>query len=116
MKNITKSILKIILTILITIILIIFVLYSRIIFQEWNPVPVWIGIFKLEFFDVNYVLIDDKKYLAKNNVLELFLEENNYKMNEKMWAWVFVEDSEWNKLTLITKKFTRKYDVYKIVE
>lgn len=89
-------------------------LFYKIIFQEWNPLPMLKGIVKLEVLNSNYVKIWDNKYIAQNNTMDRFIEEKWYTLKDQMWGGYFLENEDLDNIILTKRMFTKKYNIYEL--
>ncbi len=90
----------------------ILIIQKNVIFQEGNPIPVVIGILKLELTSNDLVEISENKYIVKNDLKEYIkLKENQgYEYVEQLGSgYVFVKEEK--SYISQTKQYTRRYRI-----
>lgn len=121
MLRINKK-LKITVLIIIAIIVIPFSFYSKVIFQEGNPIPLFKAIIKLNITSQDIIKLDlnEKKYLTKSKndqeVLKNNLEHDNYRFIEQLGSGYLFRNNNFDILIVTRKQYSRFYSIWSIGE
>lgn len=99
-----------------------FSLYSKVIFQEGNPFPLFKAIVKLNITSQDIIKLDlnKEKYLSKNKNGQYFLEdklkESNYHFIEQMGSGYLFRNDNFDILIVTRRQYSRFYSIWTIGE
>ena len=122
MPKINKKRVFVCLGILLAIFVLAFLLYSPIIFQEGNPMPLVNGIMRLNFTQDKIVKLDINKelYLTKSNGgqenIKSYMIDKGYIFTEQMGSGYFFQSTTGERAVAIHKYYSRFYSLWNITE
>ncbi|MFH1188977.1 MAG: hypothetical protein V1652_04005 [bacterium] len=96
----------------------IFLMYSKPLFQEGNPLPVLYGIAKLTFTHENIVQIpgDNNKYITKNkdgrDYIISLMQEKGYTLSDQMGSGYRFENKDKSAFLIEHRYYSRLYDIW----
>lgn len=107
------------LTIILIVALATFFLYSPVIFQEGNPLPLFGGMMRLAFNKEKIVKLSSPRitYMTKSKggreEFLKFMQANNYLFAEQMGAGYILISPSQERITVVHRQYSRYYDLWK---